>query len=73
MAASALGKLPNTDEESVVKKLAETKTIQELEAIKSKLTGSLIIAPPGEYYGQLTFGLMRVNRAIEQKQKQISQ
>jgi hypothetical protein len=52
-------------QEETVKRLADTKTIDELVTIRESLKASLLIAPPGEYYGRLFEGVLRVNLAID--------
>lgn len=52
-------------EDQIIKRLAETKTEEQLLDIKSRLEADLIIAPPGKYYGQLCLGIMRVMRTLD--------
>ena len=53
-----------------VERLAATKTLEELQKMEASLTGSLAVAPPGEYYGRLFTGITMVKQAIDKKQKE---
>lgn len=56
-------------DEVAIKRLAETKTEEDLLGIQASLQASLVTAPPGDYYGQLFIGLIRVQKALDIKKK----
>jgi hypothetical protein len=60
---------PETEDQAV-QRLAETKTVEDLLRIKASLQGSLALAPPGEYYGKLFMGIIRVDKALDLKKKE---
>lgn len=53
----------------IIKRVSETKTIEELNKIKSSLEGSIIISGCGPSYGELIRGLLIINQAIDLKNK----
>jgi len=57
-----------TDSE-IIKRLSETKTIEDLNRIKLSLEGSIIISGCGPSYMELVRGLLLVNQAIDLKNK----
>jgi hypothetical protein len=56
------------DVPDIVERLARTKTMEECRRLEARLIGELAIAPPGQYYGALFEGVLRVRSVMAYKQ-----